>query len=168
MFVFISNLKTSSVVYAAIWFMHVCKIWDNDLTEYQLWYKFTELSKAFRHSLTANRNKTLQRIFSYNSGCKRKLWATFLPRVHLWKKQTPGSRLKTLVSLSFKLEELASIVLNIEWVQFLLQNCEILHSVLGLYDKTEPHSTVSPQVCCINGIKGCFTRTQICWHDFVK
>ena len=23
----------SSVVYAAIWFMHVCKIWDNDLTE---------------------------------------------------------------------------------------------------------------------------------------
>ena len=23
----------SSVVYAAIWFMHVCKIWDNDFTE---------------------------------------------------------------------------------------------------------------------------------------
>ena len=23
----------SSVVYAAIWFMHVCNIWDNDLTE---------------------------------------------------------------------------------------------------------------------------------------
>ena len=30
---FISNLMKSSVVYAAIWFMHVCKIWDNDLTE---------------------------------------------------------------------------------------------------------------------------------------
>ena len=29
----------------------------------------------------------------------------------------------------------ASIVLNIEWVQFELQNCEILHSVRGLYDK---------------------------------
>ena len=26
MFVFISNLMKSSVVYAAIWFMHVCKI----------------------------------------------------------------------------------------------------------------------------------------------
>ena len=23
----------SSLLYAAIWFMHVCKIWDNDLTE---------------------------------------------------------------------------------------------------------------------------------------
>ena len=40
---FISNLMKSSVVYAAIWFMHVCKIWDNDLTEYQVWYKLTEL-----------------------------------------------------------------------------------------------------------------------------
>ena len=29
----------------------------------------------------------------------------------------------------------ASIVLNIEWVEFLFQNCEILHSVWGLYDK---------------------------------
>ena len=27
------------------------------------------------------------------------------------------------------------IVLNNEWVQFVLQNCEILHSVRGLYDK---------------------------------
>ena len=29
----------------------------------------------------------------------------------------------------------ASIVLNIERVQFVLQNCEILHSVQGPYDK---------------------------------
>ena len=29
----------------------------------------------------------------------------------------------------------ASIVLNIEWVQFVLQNCEILHSVWCLCDK---------------------------------
>ena len=29
----------------------------------------------------------------------------------------------------------ASIVLNIEWVPFVLQNCEILHPVRGLYDK---------------------------------
>ena len=27
----------SSVVYGAIWFMHLFKIWDNDLTEYQVW-----------------------------------------------------------------------------------------------------------------------------------
>ena len=27
------------------------------------------------------------------------------------------------------------IVLNIGWVQFVLKNCEILHSVRGLYDK---------------------------------
>ena len=40
---FISNLMKSSVVYAAIWFMHVCKIWDNDLTEYQVCYKLTDL-----------------------------------------------------------------------------------------------------------------------------
>ena len=31
---FISNSMKSSVVYGA---MHVCKIWDNDLTEYQVW-----------------------------------------------------------------------------------------------------------------------------------
>ena len=30
---------------------------------------------------------------------------------------------------------LSSIVLNIEWVQFVLQSCEILRSVQGLYDK---------------------------------
>ena len=34
--------------------------------------------------------------------------------------------------------------------------------------KRIPHSTLSPQMWCINGIKGWFTRTQICWQDFVK
>ena len=32
-------------------------------------------------------------------------------------------------------EARASIVLNIEWVQFVLQTWEKLHSVRGLYDK---------------------------------
>ena len=32
-------------------------------------------------------------------------------------------------------EACASIVLNTEWVQFVLQNCEKLHSVWGLSDK---------------------------------
>ena len=58
-------------------------------------YKLIELWKAFRHFLTANRKKTFQRIFSYDSGCKRKLWAIFLSRVHLWKKQTPGRHFNT-------------------------------------------------------------------------
>ena len=34
--------------------------------------------------------------------------------------------------------------------------------------KTVPHSTVSPQMWYINGMKGWFTSTQICWQDFVK
>ena len=42
---FISNLMKSSVVYAAILFTHVCKIWDNDLTEYQVCYKLRDLKK---------------------------------------------------------------------------------------------------------------------------
>ena len=33
---------------------------------------------------------------------------------------------------------LRSIALNIEWVHFVLQNCEILHSAWGLYDKNSP------------------------------
>ena len=36
--------------------------------------------------------------------------------------------------ISWKLTH-ASIVLNIEWLQFVLQNWEILHSFRGLYDK---------------------------------
>ena len=35
-------------------------------------------------------------------------------------------------------EARASIVLNIEWVQFVLQNCEKLHFVRCLYDKKQP------------------------------
>ena len=41
------------------------------------------------------------------------------------------------------------MVLNIEWMQFVLKNCEILHFVQGLLIKTAPHSTLSPQMCCI-------------------
>ena len=71
-------------------------IWPS--TRYRCRVQAYRTLKAFRHFLTADRKKTFQRIFSYNSGCKRKLWAIFLPRVHLWKKQTPGSRLKTQTS----------------------------------------------------------------------
>ena len=34
--------------------------------------------------------------------------------------------------------------------------------------KTAPHITVSPQMWCIKSMKCWFTRTQICWQDFVK
>ena len=34
--------------------------------------------------------------------------------------------------------------------------------------KTAPHGAVSPQMRCIKGIKGWFTRPQTCWQDFVK
>ena len=46
------------------------------------------------------------------------------------------------------------IVLDIDWVQFVLKNCEILHSVRGPYDKY--CSTVSPQRWCIKSIKDWF------------
>ena len=40
---FVSYLMKSSVIYAAILFTHVSKIWDNDLTEYQVYHKLTDL-----------------------------------------------------------------------------------------------------------------------------
>ena len=70
------------------------KIWDNDLT----------YSMRFDLSLQ-NFKKALVDIFSLQIERKkrcviilaveRKLWAIFSPGVHLWKQQTPGSRLKT-------------------------------------------------------------------------
>ena len=60
------------------------------------------------------------------------------------------------------------IVLNIDWVRFVLKNCEILHLSEVWMINTARHSTVSPQIRCIKGIKGWFSHPQICWHDFVK
>ena len=41
--------------------MHVCKIWDNDLTEYQVWYKLTQIFKtpmdSFSPQTERNRSK---------------------------------------------------------------------------------------------------------------
>ena len=45
--------------------------------------------------LTANRKKRSEEYLVINVAVERKLWAIFLLRgVHLWKKQTPGGRLK--------------------------------------------------------------------------
>ena len=93
-------------------------------------YKLIELQKAFRHFLTAKRKKTFQRIFSYDSGCKGKLWAIFLPRVHLWKKQIPGSWLK-YINLSFKLED--SGFLDTLILVFVIEKCCLCICFTELY-----------------------------------
>ena len=58
--------------------------------------------------------------------------------------KTIYSNIKVNSTICCAKEARTSIVLNIEWVQFALQNCEKLHSVRGLYDKkkTAPQSTV--------------------------
>ena len=56
-------------------------------------------------------------------------------------------------------------VLRSSWI---LNECNLCCKIVKYYIlsevymiKTVPHSTVSPQMWCINGIKGSFTRTQI-------
>ena len=44
----------------------------------------------------------------------------------------------------------ALIILNIEWEQFVFQNCEILLSEVWII-KTAPHSTLTPQMWCVKG-----------------
>ena len=61
------------------------------------------------------------------------------------------------------------LVLRLSWIAIciaILWRCILLSEVCMI--KTVPHSTVSPQMWCINDIKGWFTRTQICWQDFSK
>ena len=111
--------------------MHVCKICDNDLTENQLWYKLTELQKALEiFSLQIERKLSKECLVQYNSGCKRKLWAIFLPRVHLWKKQIPGSWLK-YINLSFKLED--SGFLDTLILVFVIEKCCLCICFTELY-----------------------------------
>ena len=55
----------------------------------------------------------------------------------------------------------SSIVLNMEWVQFVFQNCEILLSEVCMI-KTTPYITVSPQMWCIK------SRLVYTPPDFVK
>ena len=43
--------------------------------------------------------------------------------------------IQTLHSLQLAGRYIGDDVLNIEWLQFIFQNCEMLHSVWGLYDK---------------------------------
>ena len=72
--------------------MHVCKIWDN-----RIWpsIRFDVSLQNFKKPLDIFspkiERKAFQRIFCYNSGCERKLWAIFLPQVHL-RRHSKGTR----------------------------------------------------------------------------
>ena len=67
------------------YFMQVSKIWDRDVTQYQVWHKLTELKKAFSHFLTSNRKKMFRRILSCNFGCKEEALSDFLASRSSWK-----------------------------------------------------------------------------------
>ena len=63
-------------------FMHVCKIWDTDMTEYQVWYRLTELYKAFTYTVFSHRKYSRREMFgrisSYTFGCRKKALSDFL------------------------------------------------------------------------------------------
>ena len=90
---FISNLMRSSVVYAAIWFMHVCKIWDNDLTEsdrvsgliISLW-NFKKPLDIFSPQIERKRSKEYLVIILAVKESFERFSCLSWPRVHLWKK----------------------------------------------------------------------------------
>ena len=95
----------SSVVYVAILFTHVCKIWDNDLTQYQVYIRVQIFKKAldiFSPQIETTRSKELLVIIL----AVKEALSDFLALIHLWRKQTPGSRLKTTTSaLSSKTQD---------------------------------------------------------------
>ena len=104
MFVFvISNFMKSSTVYAA----NLCTFVR---FESMIWPRIrfgislhAELLKAVRSifSLQTERKRS-EEYLAINLAVERKLWAIFLLRlIHVWKKQTPGGRLKVnIINLS--------------------------------------------------------------------
>ena len=94
-----------------------------------------------------------------------KCWSNTRPQLGASKKWEPAGRIGDFGNfLNGFSKGLRLIVLNIDWVQFVLNNCEKLHSVRGLYDKKT--STILPQMRFIKRIKDWFTHPQICWRDF--
>ena len=95
----------SSVVYAAILFTHVCKIWDNDLTEYQVYISLQIFKKPldiFSPQIEGTRSKEFLVIIL----AVKETLSDFLASSSSLKKQTPGSRLKTKTSaLSSKTQD---------------------------------------------------------------
>ena len=133
--------------------MHVYKIWINDLTQYQIWYKLTEIYKAFRHFLTANRKKTSQRIICHNSGCKRKLWGILLPRVICENSlQTPGSKLKTRTK-AIRLRNFRDTL-----IVFLNENCFFLYMFYR----------VIFLLLIVSSLSWNFNRCAVCFQSFMN
>ena len=95
-FSFISNLMKSSVVYAAIYFMHVCKIWDNNLSS-----RFDISLQNFKQPLDIfspqNERKRSNEYLVIILAVKQSFeWFSCLKFI-FEKKQIPGSRLKTWI-----------------------------------------------------------------------
>ena len=111
--------------------MHVRKVWDmiwpSNRFDISLIQNF---KKALETFFTANRMKTFQRLFSYNSGCKGRLWAIFLPRVHQLKKANIGKpALHVNINLRFKLEDSGFL----ETLVFVNENCCLCMCFTELY-----------------------------------
>ena len=133
--------------------MHVYKIWINDLTQYQVWYKLTEIYKAFRHFLTANRKKTSQNIFCHNSGCKRKLWGILLPRVICENSlQTLGSKLKTRTK-AIRLRNFRDTL-----IVFVNENCFFLYMFYR----------VIFLLLIVSSLSWNFNRCAVCFQSFMN
>ena len=92
--------------------MHVCKIWVN-----RIWpsIRFDVSLQNFKNPLDIFspkiERKAFQRIFCYNSGCERKLWAIFLPQVHL-RRHSNGTRSLTHSLTRFSLIYFIKVRLN--------------------------------------------------------
>ena len=102
-------------------FMHVCRIWVDDLAKYQVWYiKITKIQYN-KFVIMLKRNSI-------------KFHSTPHWRLALYKWE-PAGRMGDFGKLNGFAKSPRLIVLNIDWAQFVLKNCEIPHSVRALYDK---------------------------------
>ena len=101
--------------------------------------------------------KTFQRIFSYNSGCKRKLWAIFLPQVHLWKKANIGKpALFVNINISFKLEESGFLeTLNTCRREWKLLSLYMFHRIIFV-------------LLIVSSLSCDFNRCAICFYSFMN
>ena len=50
-------------------------------------------------------------------------------------KWEPAGRIVDFRNFLNGFAKIPCVLLNIEWMQFVLKNCEVLHSVRGLYEK---------------------------------
>ena len=96
--------------------MHVCKIWDNDLTEYRFDIGLQNFKKPLDIFLPQIEGKRSKEYFIIILAVKERFDLFFLPRVHLWKLQTPRTGLKHKLKDSGFLETKKILV-------FVSENC---------------------------------------------